>query len=157
MRTKLPQPYRTSITIAASMLLWAGSHAAFAVEDIEQCVALSDRQPVELALSGANDYANCFTLVGVPLDSEVTITSMSEASFAHQIYVYEVNGGRDTQLIGSYDSNERSLTQVSVAQNGKPIAIEVSPAERVRNKHLKVQYLQMGSQPQVVIELQNQG
>lgn len=151
---KLQQRYLTGGLLSASFLLVATSSAALALDDVTQCVELSDRQPVELELSVADNYANCFTLAGVPLDSDVTITSMTEANFTHQIKVYEVQQ-QQGDLIASYDSNERGLTQVSVAQNGKPIAIEVSPEERSRNKHLKVQYLQMGAQPQVVIELIN--
>lgn len=151
---KLQQRYLTGGLLSAGFLLMASSSVALALDDVTQCVELSDRQPVELELSVADDYANCFTLAGVALDSEVTITSMTEANFTHQIKVYEVQQ-QHGDLIASYDSNERGLTQVSIMQNGKPIAIEVSPEERSQNKHLKVQYLQMGAQPQVVIELIN--
>lgn len=141
---------------SAGFLLWASSSAVLALDDITQCVELTDRQPVELELNVADNYANCFTLVDVALESEIAITSMTELNFGHQVNVYAIEGITNAELIGSYNSNERSLTQVSIAQNGKPIVIEVSPAERSRNKHLKVQYLQMGTQPQVVIELVNQ-
>lgn len=141
--------------LSAGLFLWMSSSAALALDDVTQCVVLTDRQPVELELSMTDDYANCFTLGDVALDSEIAITSMTELNFAHQVNVYAIDEVESAELLGSYKSNQRSLTQVTVAQNGKPIAIEISPAERTRNKHLKIQYLQMGAQPQVVIELVN--
>lgn len=150
----LPRRYLTGGLLSAALLLATTSSAALALDDVSQCVELSDRQPVEMELSIADDYANCFTLAGVPLDSDVTITSMTEANFTHQIKVYEVQHQRG-DLIASYDSNARGLTQVSISQNGRPIAIKLSPQERSSNKHLKAQYLQMGSQPQLVLELFN--
>lgn len=139
--------------LSLTSLLVAGS--AMAVDDVTQCVTLQDRQPVELELNANGQWANCFTLDGIEAGSKIEITAMTERNFEHSVNVYEVNGSNSAALIGEY-SSVRSLTQVSVPQNGSPIAFDVVPGDLDTSKNLKVQYLMMGSSPQVVIEMYNQ-
>lgn len=134
-------------------LIYAPS--ALALDDLSSCTQLSDREPVTLE-TGIGEVANsCFVLPGSNGPEELNITSMTEASFAHQLNVYEVNGG-GAELIGSYDSNDISLTQVSLPSHGHNIAVEVLPLERDSGKRIVAQYLVMGSTPQMVLEVYNQ-
>ena len=126
-----------------------------AIDDFSECIELKDRQPVELELSPSEGFANCFTIDESAEFTDLSITSMSEASFMHQVFVYEKNDNQAPTLLGTYDSDTKSLSQVTVRANGHPLAVSVLPEERQLNKQLKIQYLLMGSTPQVVIELYN--
>lgn len=137
-------------------LLMSGSvFSAHAISDFSSCIELQDRQPVEIELSPSHEFANCFTIDDSFDFTELSITSMSETSFMHQVSVYEKNGNETPKLIGTFDSDSKSLSQVNVPANGNPLAITVLPEERQLNKQVKVQYLLMGTMPQVVIELYN--
>ncbi|WP_126788340.1 MULTISPECIES: hypothetical protein [Aliidiomarina] len=143
----------TVLALSVGTLMAVGT--ASAVEDLGQCVELQDRQPVELQLDEKGQWANCFTLNGIAAGSEVEITAMTERNFEHSVNVYEVNGASSADLVGEYNS-VRSLTQVSVPQNGNGLAFDVVPGDVSSAKNLKVQYLMMGSSPQIVIEMYNQ-
>ena len=145
-----------SLTAGVGLLISSSLFSVQAVDDFSGCIQLQDRQPIEVELSPSHDFANCFTLDESFDYSELSITSMSEALFMHQVTVYERNGNDKPKLIGTYDSDSKSLSQISVPANGNPLAIMVLPEERQLNKRVKVQYLLMGSMPQVVIELYNQ-
>lgn len=141
---------------AACLLVGSSVISVQAIDDLSMCIELQDRQPVEVELNPAEQFANCFTIADSFNFTELNITSMSEASFMHQVNVYEVSSVNQADLIGTFDSNDASLSQISVVANGKPLAFKVLPTERSSTKQVKVQYLQMGTFPHVVIELYNQ-
>lgn len=145
-----------SFAAIVALLMSSSLLSVQAIDDFTNCIELQDRQPVEIELSPSHEFANCFTIDESIDFTELSITSMSEASFMHQVSVYEKNGNEKPKLIGTYNSNSKSLSQVNVPANGNPLAITVLPEERQLNKQVKVQYLLMGTMPQVVIELYNQ-
>lgn len=147
---------KTLIATVCAMAAWVTIPTALAIDDVDSCVALHDRQPVEIALSAENGYANCFTIAEPLNHQELHITSMSEASFMHQISVYELDRNEVPTLLGIYDTDDASLAQMNVPTNGQNVAFQVVPEDTASGKALKVQYLQMGTLPHVVIEVRNQ-
>ena len=128
------------------------STATFAT-DFNHCVELEDRKPVAVEISAPDNYANCFSLNGLAADTEVHFTSMSAANSTHQLSVYQLDATAQGTLIGDYDSMGSVLSQVAVTRSADPIAFAVAPNEAEGSKYLRVQYLQMGTSPQVVIEM----
>ncbi|RUO25305.1 hypothetical protein CWE09_00790 [Aliidiomarina minuta] len=141
-----------STTLALATLLVSGS--ALSVERAEDCVLLEQRAPVELELETGNGYANCFRITDIEEEVELHITAMSETDYKHQVKVYELNPGSRVEALGTYESNDKSVTQVAVPKTDKDLAFSIVPtSSQSTNKSLKVHYLHMGESPQVIVEM----
>lgn len=141
-----------SATLALAAVMVSGS--AWSVERAEDCVLLEQRAPVEVELVTGNGYANCFRIADIEEKVDLYITAMSEADYKHQVKVYELNPGSNVETLGTYESNDKSVTQVVVPKSDKDLAFSIVPtSSQATNKSLTVHYLHMGDSPQVVVEM----
>lgn len=139
-------------TVALAAMLVSGN--ALSAEPGENCVLLEQRAPIEVELLTDNGHANCFRIADIEEKAELHITAMSEADYEHQVKVYELNPGSRREALGTYESNDKSVTQVVVPKSNKDLAFSIVPTSSpATNKSLTVHYLHMGDSPQVVVEL----